>query len=351
MTVLLEWKEKLHGFYGKYEAYVLPVIKFLLAAAVFWLITQKAGYMQRLKSVPLLLVLALACSILPVSVMLFAAGVLVTLHCYALSMQAGIIIFALFLMMYLLYFRFAPNYAYNALLMPIASILGIPYVIPAASGLLQHPAAVIPTIFGTVTYYVLKGITANAASLSVSGEKEEWISKFQEILNQFAGDREMFFTAVVFVLVTLIVYIIRRLPMDHAWTIAIIAGMLVQFLAFFAGYMQLGMKNKIVMLSTGCVVSVLILLVIQFFCFNLDYTRTERVQFEDDEYYYYVKAVPKRYVSTREKKVKRISAGSQYKRQRELGKETVTRRELMEDMDIHIQDSDLPDHERSEERM
>ena len=30
--------------------------------------------------------------------------------------------------------------------------------------------------------------------------------------------------------------------------------------------------------------------VIQFFRFCVDYTRTERVQFEDDEYYYYVKA-------------------------------------------------------------
>lgn len=32
---------------------------------------------------------------------------------------------------------------------------------------------------------------------------------------------------------------------------------------------------------------------IEFLCFNLDYSRTEKVQFEDDEYYYYVKAVPK----------------------------------------------------------
>jgi hypothetical protein len=33
---------------------------------------------------------------------------------------------------------------------------------------------------------------------------------------------------------------------------------------------------------------------------NLDYARTERVQFEDDDYYYYVKAVPKKMVAVRE---------------------------------------------------
>ena len=43
------------------------------------------------------------------------------------------------------------------------------------------------------------------------------------------------------------------------------------------------------------------------FSFNLDYSRTEKVQFEDDEYYYYVKAVPKVTVTTPEHKVKKIN--------------------------------------------
>jgi len=46
---------------------------------------------------------------------------------------------------------------------------------------------------------------------------------------------------------------------------------------------------------------------LQFFVFNVDYSRTELVQFEDDEYYYYVKAVPKITLATPEKSVKRIN--------------------------------------------
>ena len=34
----------------------------------------------------------------------------------------------------------------------------------------------------------------------------------------------------------------------------------------------------------------------QAFLFSLDYRRTENVRFEDDEYFYYVKAIPKRKV-------------------------------------------------------
>ena len=49
------------------------------------------------------------------------------------------------------------------------------------------------------------------------------------------------------------------------------------------------------------------MLAVEFFAFNLDYSRTEKVQFEDDEYYYYVKAVPKVTLSAPERRVKKIN--------------------------------------------
>ena len=48
-------------------------------------------------------------------------------------------------------------------------------------------------------------------------------------------------------------------------------------------------------------------LVLELLFFSVDYSRTENIQFEDDEYYYYVKAVPKVGVAVPEKKVKRIT--------------------------------------------
>lgn len=335
MTVLLEFREGIRSFYGKYEVYLLPVIKFLLAFSAFSLINHRIGYMERLNHLPLLLILALVCSILQASVMLFIAGVLITLHCYALSMPAGVIMFVLFAVMYLLYFRFAPGCAYNALLAPMACALGIPYVLPAANGLLQQPVAVIPTICGVITYYFLEGVTVNETSLGTMGEDEELIGKFQEIIKQFAGNREMYLTIAVFVVIALAVYVMRRLSVDYAWTIAIVVGMLMQYLGFFAGYLQIGMSSMTMHLTVGCIVSMLLLLIMQFFFFNLDYTRTERVQFEDDEYYYYVKAVPKRYVSAKAKTVKKISENG---RNRKSGTDHVTRQELMEDMDIDMED-------------
>src|SRR5699024_10601498 len=41
--------------------------------------------------------------------------------------------------------------------------------------------------------------------------------------------------------------------------------------------------------------------------FGGDYTRTERLEYEDDDYYYFVKAVPTALVTTSERKIKKIN--------------------------------------------
>ena len=78
-------------------------------------------------------------------------------------------------------------------------------------------------------------------------------------------------------------------------------------------------------------VSGVIAFVIQFLFFNLDYSRTERLQFEDDEYYYYVKAVPKAFVAGSDKQVKRFSGNEE---------ERITKKQFAREMDI---DEDLLD--------
>ena len=51
------------------------------------------------------------------------------------------------------------------------------------------------------------------------------------------------------------------------------------------------------------VISVLAGFVLEFFVFGGDYSRTERLEYEDDEYYYYVKAVPKFNVTKAQRRV------------------------------------------------
>ena len=59
------------------------------------------------------------------------------------------------------------------------------------------------------------------------------------------------------------------------------------------GQKLLETELPIVRTAVIIVLSVLLAAVWNFFTVLLDYSRTERTQFEDDDYYYYVKALPK----------------------------------------------------------
>lgn len=120
-------------------------------------------------------------------------------------------------------------------------------------------------------------------------------------------NREMWCSIIAFAICLLLVYNVRRMSVDYSWEIAIIAGTLGNINAMAYGYIIMDIQLSYVSLIVGSVVAVIVALIVKFFVFSVDYTRTERLQFEDDEYYYYVKAVPKSSVAIPEKTVKRIN--------------------------------------------
>ena len=99
MTALLELKQKIKEIYGQYEMYILPVMKFVLALVYFLWINANMGYMSRLNNVFLVLILALICSILPSSAMMYIGFVLILVHSYALGIEIAAFMLVLILLM------------------------------------------------------------------------------------------------------------------------------------------------------------------------------------------------------------------------------------------------------------
>lgn len=307
MTRLLEIKEKIIHFIEEYDWYVNILLKFAIAFALFAVINNKLGYNTNLTGIPVMLVMSLVGSLLPFGATLVMAAALMLAHIYVLSIEAAIVALLLVLILYMIYFRFSPREGKAAALMPVCLAIGIPYVMPVGCGLLRRGYSVVSIVCSTVLYYFVVGIKLNETTLGAVAAEEsdtQLSTKFSVAIAQLTNNREMFLSVGVFLAVTLVVYLVRRLNVEYAWTIAIVLGILIEFGAFFAGYMIMNISGKFVSLTVGCLVSLMICFVIQFFCMNLDYARTERVQFEDDEYYYYVKAVPKKQVAAKERTVK-----------------------------------------------
>ena len=111
MTVLIELKEKLKEFYGSCSGIVLPIVKFLLALAVFRGINSNLGYLKMLNSMYVVLILSLICAILPLNGMVFLAMLVIIGHCFALHMVIAGLAALVLLVLWFLYLRFVPNTA------------------------------------------------------------------------------------------------------------------------------------------------------------------------------------------------------------------------------------------------
>ncbi len=307
MTTLLVAKQMLLAIYSKYEVYITPLLKFLLALVTLLLINSRLGYMEAVNRATAVLIVALMCSFMPMNFIVLMGAVFVLLHPYAFSLECAAVVGAGFLLLFLLYLRFSPKDTLVVVLLPLCFLMRIPYVIPISMGLIGTPASAVSVACGVIVYYMIHYVTQNATVIAAMTD-EETAAKFKFIIDGLLNNREMVVTIAAFALTVIIVYLLRRMSVDYAWTIAMTAGAVVNIMVLLVGDLIFDINQSLLSVILGTIISFLITLVLQFFVFYVDYSRTEKVQFEDDEYYYYVKAVPKVTVTRPDKKVKQINS-------------------------------------------
>ena len=307
MTVLLEMKERIKLIYSKYEAFIVPVLKFLLAFITFSTLNSRMGYMTRIDDMRIMLIAALTCSFLPVGLMVLMAAVFSLMHMYALSMEVALVGLCMYLIMYLLFFRFSPKDSLVVVLTPLLFSMKIPYVVPIAVGLLCGPASIVSVGCGIAVFYLLRMVIDSAPNIRIM-EEGEILEKVRFMVEGILGNKAMLVMIAAFVVTVLVVYLIRRMSVDYSWTIAMVTGAMINVVLLLIGDLMYDVNLSMGSVLLGSLLALVVAKVIEFFRFCVDYSRTEKVQFEDDEYYYYVKAVPKMTVSVPTKTVKRINS-------------------------------------------
>ncbi|MBQ3798075.1 MAG: hypothetical protein II842_17665 [Butyrivibrio sp.] len=314
MTSLLELKQYIKRFYIKNETYITYVWKFVLAIISIAMINNKLGYMKPLSNIAIVLMASLLCAILPANFIVIISAAFILGHLYAMGIESALIAAVIFLLMFLLYFRFSPKDTLAVLLTPLFFFMHIPYVMPLAMGLLGLPTSAVSVSFGLVIAYMLGYFSTTTSVAKLGGDAEETSNQFQQVLSGILGDKTMVVMIAAFAITIVIVYIIRRASINYSWRIAIAAGAFSLIVCTLIGNLMCGTEISLFGVIVGTIVSAALMLVVEFFAFNVDYNRTEKVQFEDDDYYYYVKAVPKVTVSTPERRVKRINRASERRR-------------------------------------
>ena len=317
MTSLLLWKEHLKSFYNRYSYAVQPVIRFLFALCTFLSLNANIGYMNKLKNPLVVILVCLVSALLPYGAIVFLAGCLLVAHVYAVSLEMALITLVLILTVAILYYGFKPGDSYLIVLTPLAFLFKIPYAVPLLVGLGGSLASVIPVGCGVFLYYLIMYVKQNAGVLT-NDAAVAIVQKYSQILKSVIFNQTMMVMIATCAVGIIIVYLIRRLSMDYSWIVAIAAGSVAELLVIFVGDFVFGVTVAVGQLILGILLSAVIAAVYNFFIFTVDYTRTEHVQFEDDDYYYYVKAVPKMNVSTPDVKVQKISTRKRSTRERNV---------------------------------
>ena len=306
MSTLLVWRERLQKIYAAYSIYILKGTQFVMGLILFGLINSNIGFMEMASSIFCTVGLAVICTFLPVIVTVFAATALILVHFYALSLQIAIVSLVIFLLMYIFYFRFTPKKAWLVLISAIAFGLKIPFVVPVAFGLLGTPVWIVPAACGIISFYMVDIVKASAAALK-SADADGMISSLTSFTRQMLTGKEMWLMIMAVVIGILVVNMVRSRAVSNAWKIASAAGSVVCLVVAAAGNVVLEGHISYVSIAASAVLGIILGLVLEFLFFSVDYSRTENIQFEDDEYYYYVKAIPKVGVSAPEKQVKHIT--------------------------------------------
>ncbi len=306
MATLLMIKEKIKSLYANYHGIIAPTIKAIVAFMMLLAINDKIGYMARLDNFLIVLVLAAVCAFMPRAVTVLVGLLAVIAHLYTLSLEVALIAAAFFAVMILLYLRFCSKDILLLVLVPLSFYFGLPYIMPLIVGILCGPMSVLTLCCGIMIHYYIDYISVNA--LTIQGMSSSGtMDKIRVGVDGIIHNEELFLALLSFAAATIVVHILRKQSIDYAWSIAIFSGAMTNVILNFMGLLVFDNGPGVFGLLLGTIIAIPVAMIVGLLFMGLDYSRTERVQFEDEDYYYHVKVVPKMSIQAPAKTVKKIN--------------------------------------------
>lgn len=311
MTNLLTFRDNLKALFSRYDYILMPLAKFVMAIIVFFSLNKHMGNVPILNKGIILFLVAAICAFIPVEFMAGIAACMLVWQTAKVSLDLGLLTIAFIIIFYSGYMRFNVKTGIIVLLVPIFYAWHITYALPIVLGFLIGPSAVIPGIFGILLYYYEESVEAFRNVVAAVTEEDAAVVGYQYILNELLNNKDMLLTFVVFAVVILITYAIYRMSFDNSWIVAFCVGGFLNIVLFLFGSLTMSTKVAIVPILLGSLLGIVIAVAVQFMKGIVDYQKADYLQFEDDEYYYYVKAIPKLSVSESNKNVKHINSKKQ----------------------------------------
>ena len=309
MKKLLSVKTVLQAFYEKYSRYLDALFRFIFALITYLTVIYATGYNTRISSPYVAVLLSLIAAFLPRAAISVIAAFLIILEFASVSMEVAAVAGILFLLMLLVYFVFRPGDSWLLSLTLVICLFGItPALLPI--GLFINPAEVVVVIFGIFIYGLIAVVKKDFSVLSSSSGSLSLGGRINLLLNDLITNNRFILIVVTVAVALLFIAVIRHSRINYAGMFAAVAGGFLFLVAFLLGSYFLNVTINYRFLVLGFLLDALISFFVLEFVINMDYRRTENVQFEDEEYYYFVRAVPKSMIAAAEKQEENITEGT-----------------------------------------
>ncbi len=292
--------------YAAWGVYLTMAAKAVMAFCAFFTLNQFFPGRPFLLRMIVVIAISLLCAVLPWKYLSFMAAVWLLAQLSALSLEATAFCFVVLLILALLRYLMLPASALTLVALPLLFLWRVPFVVPLIVGVTGVLSGFVSVGSGVILYYLLRLIAENLEYLSAP-EGDTLVHRLLFLLKGMAEHKEMMPVLFCFCLTTLVVFLISRMKADYAPQIAVGFGALLNPILLAATFDFLRRPPAPESLIWGSVAALPLALAVSFLHRFLNYAKTEQVQFEDDEYYYYVKAVPKMALSAGEER----SSGAQ----------------------------------------
>ncbi len=304
MQTIFSFREKLNSFIDRRNQILRTIGKFLLTVIMMASLGNIFGSTETFGGKHIIFIIALACAFIPFSYtyLVFILLCLVYLSSYAADVI--ILFFITVLVFYGVYSRNFSKYGYIGLLTFILLPTPLAGVIPIFVGINCGVAAVPPMISGIAIYYFLTSINGGLKAFEIASTGT---LLYQCVIDVMIENKEMIVCLVVMTVTAILAEQIVRMRFNYSWYVAVPVAAIVHAVLYLYGCFFFELSNSIPVIILSVLLSGTLMMVLQLYRGIIDYSRTENLQFEDDEYFYYVKAVPKVKVAEESVNVKTIA--------------------------------------------
>lgn len=310
MDAIYQLRETIISIIKKYEPILTFSVKFITGLFVFALINSIGHYNAAFSFIGNLgwfinIFLGLLFAILPLNAVYLIIMIFLTIQ-FTAQLEIALIVFLGLLSMFLFYGHFGKKE--NVLI--LATVMGfyfnLPYIVPLVAGLYFSITSIIPISIGifiwSYSYLIIELVTyettVETGTLAVLDlDLDEILHSFMRVYESFTmgGDavQNWIVVTIAMFIPFIFVYIISRLSINYSKELAIALGSVLNIFAFLFASLFINLGFGIIPILFFNILSAAMVYMYSFFYVVLDYKRTQRVEFQDEDYYYYVKLIPK----------------------------------------------------------